>query len=35
MLEPLWKELCWRVEVTDSPKLGGQTFFVVNFSITS
>jgi hypothetical protein len=34
MLGPLWNELRWRVEVTDSPKLGGQRFFVVNFSIT-
>ena len=34
MLGPLWNELCWRVEVTDSPELGGQRFFVVNFSIT-
>jgi hypothetical protein len=35
MLGPLWNELCWRVEVTDSPQVGGRTFFVVNFSITS
>jgi hypothetical protein len=35
MLGPLWNELCWRVEVTDSPQAGGQRFFVVNFSITS
>jgi hypothetical protein len=34
MLGPLWNNLCWRVEVTDSPQVGGQRFFVVNFSIT-
>ena len=31
---PLWSELCWRVEVTDSPQVGGRRFFAVNFSIT-
>jgi hypothetical protein len=35
MLGPLWNEPSWRVEVTDSPQVGGQRFFVVNFSITS
>jgi hypothetical protein len=35
MSGPLWNELCWRVEVTDRPQVGGHTFFVVNFSITS
>lgn len=34
MLGPFWGELCWRVEVTDSPELGGQRYFVVKFSIT-
>jgi len=32
---PLWNRFCWRVEVTDSPQVEGQRFFVVNFSITS
>jgi hypothetical protein len=32
---PLWNRLCWRVEVTDSPQVGGQRFFVVNFSMSS
>ena len=31
---PLWNELRWRVEVTDSPQVGGRRFFAVNFSIT-
>ncbi|SFJ25446.1 hypothetical protein [Bradyrhizobium sp. Gha] len=31
---PLWHDLNWRVEVTDSPGIGGQTFLVVNFSVT-
>jgi hypothetical protein len=29
---PLWQT--WRVEVTDSPREGGQTLLVVHFSVT-
>ncbi|QHP71253.1 hypothetical protein EI171_30560 [Bradyrhizobium sp. LCT2] len=32
---PLWQDLTWRVEVTDSPGMGGQIFLVVNFSVTT
>jgi hypothetical protein len=35
MSGPLWNQPCWRVEVTDSPEVGGQRFFVAIFSITS
>lgn len=28
---PLWQNFDWRVEVTDSPREGGQTFLVVHF----
>lgn len=32
---PFWQDLNWRVEVTDSPLgIGGQTFLIVQFSIT-
>ena len=31
---PLRQDLDWRVEVTDSPRIGGQIFVVVNFSVT-
>lgn len=31
---PLWQSLDWRVEVTDSPRLSGQIFLVIQFSIT-
>ena len=34
MSGPLWNSLRWRVEVTDSPQVGGRRFFAVNFSIT-
>jgi hypothetical protein len=31
---PFWDGHCYRVEVTDSPRLGGRTFFVLQFSVT-
>ncbi|WFU37457.1 hypothetical protein QA640_23545 [Bradyrhizobium sp. CB82] len=31
---PLWQNNKWRVEVTDGPGILGQTFLVVQFSIT-
>ncbi|MGY3396490.1 DUF6894 family protein [Bradyrhizobium sp. 1200_D9_N1_1] len=31
---PFWQDLNWRVEVTDSPGIGGQTFLIVQFLIT-
>lgn len=30
---PLWIDLQWRVEVTDSPQLGGRRFFALQISI--
>ncbi len=30
---PLWSDLQWRVEVTDSPQLGGRRFFALQISI--
>lgn len=30
---PFWQDLNWRVEVTDSPGIGGQTFLVLRFSV--
>ncbi|UPK33112.1 hypothetical protein IVB18_33505 [Bradyrhizobium sp. 186] len=31
---PLWHDNKWRVEVTGSPGIGGQTFLVLPFSVT-
>lgn len=31
---PFWDGQSYRVEVTDSPGLGGRTFFVLQFSVT-
>ncbi|MGY8664311.1 hypothetical protein Q3C01_18455 [Bradyrhizobium sp. UFLA05-109] len=31
---PFWEDLNWRIEVTDGPGICGQTFLVVQFSVT-
>lgn len=31
---PFWDGHAYQVEVTDSPRLGGRTFFVLQFSVT-
>ena len=31
---PLWQDNNWRVEVTDGPGILGQTFLIIQFSIT-
>jgi hypothetical protein len=33
MVRPSRNDLRWRVEVTDSPQVGGQRFFALHFSI--
>jgi len=33
MARPSWNALRWRVEVTDSPQVGGRRFFALQFSI--
>jgi hypothetical protein len=31
---PMWQDNEWRVQVTDSPGIGGQTFVVLQFSVS-
>ena len=30
---PMWQDNEWRVQVSDSPRIGGQTFLLLQFSI--
>jgi hypothetical protein len=33
VMEPFLHHLCWQVEISDSPELGGRSLFVLQFSI--
>ncbi len=33
VMGPFMDHLCWQVEVTDSPELGGRPLFVLQFSV--
>lgn len=30
---PLWQDLSWRVEVSDSPRDGGEAFLIIRISV--
>ncbi|UPK38143.1 hypothetical protein IVB18_13235 [Bradyrhizobium sp. 186] len=33
VMDPLLRHICWQVQVSDSPELGGRSLFVLQFSV--